>query len=99
MSGQKTEGRPESLRDALILKVRDLYGVEGDHPFRTSPDAVVFRHTDNRKWFGLIMTVDYRVLAWPASGAPGQELPDEIDEAIVPEAGSFRPFIPAGMHR
>lgn len=33
----------------------DTFGVVGDHPFESSPDTTVFRHTDNKKWFGIVM--------------------------------------------
>lgn len=43
---------------AAVLKYAlDKYGVQPDYPWDNSPDAGVLRHSENRKWFGLIMSV------------------------------------------
>lgn len=51
-----------SLKEELIAYAISEYGIVPENPFSTTPDAVVFRHKDNRKWFGLIMTVKRQVL-------------------------------------
>lgn len=33
------------------------YGVEPDRPWSDDMDACVFRHANNKKWFGLIMNI------------------------------------------
>lgn len=38
----------------LIFK---KYGEKPDFPWREFPDYEVFRHRDNKKWFGLIMNI------------------------------------------
>jgi len=53
--GLKKE-RPAGVRTALIERVKEIYGVEPDHPFKMIPDAFVFRRPDNSKWFGLVMS-------------------------------------------
>jgi predicted DNA-binding protein (MmcQ/YjbR family) len=36
--------------------------VEPDYPFRMDDVTCVFRHIDNRKWFGIAMVVPYRTI-------------------------------------
>ena len=45
------------IRQDVIDYIRSQYGVDPDHPFDKDTDSSVFRHADNRKWFGLIMNV------------------------------------------
>ena len=44
-------------KDKLNKYIFDTYGVMGDNPWPKYPDNVVFRHTNNKKWFGLLMSV------------------------------------------
>ena len=37
--------------------IYEKYGGKPDFPWREYPDYEVFRHRDNRKWFGLIMNI------------------------------------------
>ena len=40
-----------------ILKYgKDQYGTVPDHPWHKTPDAIVLRHDDNHKWYGLIFS-------------------------------------------
>lgn len=45
------------IRQDVTDYIRSQYGVDPDHPFDKDTDSSVFRHADNRKWFGLIMNV------------------------------------------
>ena len=45
------------IRQEVTDYIRSQYGVDPDHPFDKDTDSSVFRHADNRKWFGLIMNV------------------------------------------
>ena len=45
------------IRQDVTDYIRSQYGVDPDHPFDRDTDSSVFRHADNRKWFGLIMNV------------------------------------------
>lgn len=49
-------------RRELIEYIFDEYSVEPDYPFPRDDVSCVFRHTDNRKWFGIVMTVPYRTV-------------------------------------
>ncbi|MBQ6421797.1 MAG: MmcQ/YjbR family DNA-binding protein [Clostridia bacterium] len=48
----------------IAKRIRERCGVEPDYPWAQSGDDTggVFRHTDNAKWFALIMNVRRRVL-------------------------------------
>ena len=49
-------------RQELTEYVFDVYSVEPDYPFPMDDVTCVFRHADNRKWFGIAMTVPYRTV-------------------------------------
>ena len=46
-------------RQELINYIFDEYSVEPDFPFRMDDVTCVFRHIDNRKWFGIAMVIPY----------------------------------------
>ena len=47
----------KQIRQNLINFILKKYNVVGDCPWAKYPEFKVFRHPDNKKWFGLIMTV------------------------------------------
>ena len=49
-------------RQELINYIFDEYSVEPDFPFRMDDVTCVFRHIDNRKWFGIAMAIPYRTI-------------------------------------
>ena len=49
-------------RKELETYIFDEYSVEPDYPFRMDDVTCVFRHIDNRKWFGIAMVVPYRTI-------------------------------------
>lgn len=49
-------------RQELIDYIFDTYSVEPDYPFPRDDVSCVFRHIDNRKWFGIAMVIPYRTL-------------------------------------
>lgn len=60
---------PQTKR--IIGHIRCKYGAEPEFLWpEQSPDACVFRHTHNRKWFGIIMVV------------PGAKLGLKTDEKV-----------------
>ncbi len=46
-----------SLRDDVFAYVKKKYKAEPEYLWRSYPDYAVFRHADNRKWFGIVMNV------------------------------------------
>ena len=55
-------------RQELIRYIFDEYSVEPDFPFPRDDVSCVFRHTDNRKWFGIAMVVPYRTIGIRKAG-------------------------------
>ena len=49
-------------KQELIDYIFDTYSVEPDYPFPRDDVSCVFRHIDNRKWFGIAMAIPYRTL-------------------------------------
>lgn len=47
----------KATRKTILKYVQDTYSVTPDNPWADSPDYAVLRHTDNKKWFGLIMDI------------------------------------------
>lgn len=45
-------------KEKLIEFIKTLPGAVTDKPFSEDFESVVARHSDNRKWFGLIMKID-----------------------------------------
>lgn len=44
-------------RDDYECWVRETYSVTGDRPFGDDQSILIFRHNNNRKWFGAVMTI------------------------------------------
>lgn len=44
-------------REELKQLIMENYGSDPDYPWAKYPDYEVFRHSNNNKWFALIMTV------------------------------------------
>ena len=55
-------------RQELIEFIFDEYSVEPDYPFLMDDVTCVFRHIDNRKWFGIAMVVPYRTIGISREG-------------------------------
>ena len=58
------------MRQEVFDYIRKKYKAEPEYLWRRYPDYVVFRHSDNRKWFGIIMDV------------PGSRLGLETEERV-----------------
>ena len=56
-------------RQELIGFIFDEYSVEPDFPFQRDDVTCVFRHIDNRKWFGIAMVVPYRTIGINRDGS------------------------------
>ena len=71
------------------------YGTDPEYLWDDSPDAAVFRRRDNRKWYGLIMTIRAGKL-----GLESDELVDVLNVKLGPillgsflmEDGFFRAY-------
>ncbi|ERL22335.1 hypothetical protein HMPREF1986_00599 [Oribacterium sp. oral taxon 078 str. F0263] len=47
----------DSLREQVFRYVREKYKSEIEYLWARYPDYAVFRHEDNRKWYGIIMSI------------------------------------------
>ena len=63
----------------------DTYGTSPDYPFDEDFETAVFRHSDNRKWFALLMQVSRRKF-----GLDSDEVIDVVNLKLPTEMfGSF----------
>ncbi|MBQ6293757.1 MAG: MmcQ/YjbR family DNA-binding protein [Lachnospiraceae bacterium] len=71
-----------SLRDDVFAYVKKKYKAEPEYLWRSWPDYAVFRHAENRKWFGIVMNVPESVL-----GLAGNDATDilnvKVDDPIL----------------
>lgn len=70
----------KTIREDIYNLIFDEYSVEPEFPWPDAPDACVFRHSDNRKWFAIIMTVKNSSLGIKKEGHT-----DCINVKIIPE--------------
>ena len=49
--------KKNSRAEQICLYVRKKYGTDPEHPWARYPEYTVFRHSDNRKWYAVMMTV------------------------------------------
>lgn len=47
-------------KQELLHYCADTYGTAPDHPFDDQYETAVLRHSDNRKWYALVMKVSRR---------------------------------------
>lgn len=78
----------------LTEYIRDAYGVSADFPWIKDPEAMVFRHIDNKKWFALTVSVPKCKL-----GLKGSETTDIVnlkcDAAMTGSLRMEQGFFPA----
>ncbi len=48
--------------------IAEYYAAAPDHPWDSDPEYAVFRHSENRKWFALIMEIPRSKLGLPGGG-------------------------------
>lgn len=49
-------------RSDILLYVKKNYSTLPDYPFKRDPECAALRHTDTRKWYGLLMCVSKETL-------------------------------------
>ncbi len=67
-------------RQEFASYIEDFYSIKYDCPFEDDLDTWVFRHSDNKKWFALLMTIKKRRL-----GIDSDELIDVVNLKCAPE--------------
>lgn len=74
-----------SFRNNVIEIAKEQYHTEPEYPWAKSPEHVVFRHSSNKKWYALIMSVPRNKL-----GLEGRECVDVLNvKADAVMAGAF----------
>ena len=72
-------------REFVLGLCKERYGTEPDYPFNDKYNSAVLRHSDTRKWYGIILNVSPKVF-----GLSGDEKVDVINLKIDPlMMGSF----------
>ena len=59
----------ETVREAVFSYVKVKYKSAIEYPWMRYPDYAVFRHEDNRKWYGVVMEVEREKLGIPGEGS------------------------------
>ncbi len=53
----KKERSANDMKDVVFAYIKKKYKVQPEYPWRKYDSNAVFRHTDNKKWFALVMDV------------------------------------------
>ena len=81
-------------RQELTDYIFDEYSVEPDYPVRMDDNTCVFRHIDNRKWFGIVMTILYQTLGLRKKGTV-DILNVKCDPMVIGSLRGKSGFLPA----
>ena len=66
------------MRELIFKYIEESYGAAPEYLWMKFPEYAIFRHTDNRKWFALIMNVPRNKL-----GLTGEEKIDIINVKLA----------------
>ena len=92
------DGAGETLgkvkRKAVLTYARERYGVMPDAPWLDDPESLVLRHGDNKKWFGLLMSIPGKRLGLKNSGIV-QVLNVKADPNLISAFIDGESFFPA----
>ncbi len=86
-----------SQREEVFAYVKKKYGAEPEYLWRSYPDYAVFRHAENRKWFGIVMNVPESV-AGTSGGARIDILNVKVDDPILLDMLLRQPGYLPGWH-
>ena len=89
-------------RQIVFDYIKKKYGVQPNFPWRRDRTSAVFRHTDNKKWFALMMTVDGEKVGLPA-GDPVDVINLKMDDMfyrdlLIREGGIIPAYHMNRMH-
>ena len=57
-----------NMKSDIIDFITKKYAAAPEYLWRRYPSFCVFRHSDNKKWFAVVMTVSRRILKLPGDG-------------------------------
>ena len=86
-----------SLREEVFAYVKKKYKAEPEYLWRSYPDYAVFRHAENRKWFGIVMNVAESVLNINGGGR-ADILNVKVDDPILLDLLLRQPGYFPGWH-
>ena len=72
----------KAIRKSADRYIKDQYGVSPEFPWPKYNQHAVYRHTDNGKWFALIMEVGYDKLGLPGN-SPAPVINLKIDDFFL----------------
>ncbi|MDE7212425.1 MAG: MmcQ/YjbR family DNA-binding protein, partial [Lachnospiraceae bacterium] len=84
----------KTLREEIITYGKKKYHSDAEYLWADTPDAAVLRHSDNRKWYALIMEVSRARLGLCGEGAV-DVLNVKCDPDMVVMLQSTQGFLPA----
>lgn len=67
-------------RAQFIDYIREQFGAEPEYPWKQWANYAVFRHSDNQKWFALVMDVPDEKL-----GIEGEKIVDVVNLKLDPD--------------
>lgn len=79
-------------RSEFFSHVSDTYGITPDYPFEGDFVTAVLRHTGNRKWFAIAMSIPRAKVGLAGEGsmdAVNLKVSPEMIPSLVREAGVF----------
>ena len=88
-------------RNELQYWIEENYGVTAEYPWASAPSYAVFRHSSNRKWFAVIMTVPKVKLGIREEGTidlVNLKCSTEIIDSILKESGIYPAYHMSKAH-
>ena len=86
-----------SLRPAILSYVKEKYKSEIEYLWYRYPNYAVFRHDDNKKWYGIVMDVARNKLGLPGDGTV-DVLNVKVDDFLLRDLLIRRDGFLAGYH-
>lgn len=65
---EQQAGEQAMKREELVTHISEKYGLEPEHPFHRDENSCVFQHSNNQRWFALLMEIPYQALGIIKSG-------------------------------
>ncbi len=97
MSTEAEKGTRASQREAVFRYVRKKYKSEIEYLWLRFPGYAVFRHADNRKWYGIVMDIPRSRLGLDGEG-PVDVLNVKLDDPLLPDLLIRQPGFFPGYH-
>ena len=88
-------------RQDLFELCFDLYGTSPDYPFDEDFETAVLRHTDNRKWYAIVMKISRRKFGFDSDeiiDVVNLKLPTELFGSFGKDQGVFPAYHMNKLH-